>query len=257
MVKISVITVCYNAASILEETILSVLNQTYPNIEYIIIDGGSTDGTVDLIKKYADRLAYWVSESDRGVYDAMNKGLIVATGDYTIFINSGDYIYNNDVLMRFSNEKLGNADLIYGPVYVKRKNGYSLWKADALFLKTKNKRKLVFGAQGICHQGLFTKTVMLKKYMFDLSYSICADTDLTYRVYLNGNRIVKKLDFVVSVYNSSIDGISHNKYTEIIRQYKRIYSFHNDFLFNFLLFFYCSMKCIRKMVNCSFCRFVR
>lgn len=75
---ISVITVSYNAVSTIEDTILSVINQTYPNIEYIIIDGGSADGTVDIIEKYVDRISYWVSEPDKGIYDAMNKGLKVA-----------------------------------------------------------------------------------------------------------------------------------------------------------------------------------
>lgn len=98
MKKISVITVCYNAVSSLEKTILSVLNQTYSNIEYIIIDGGSTDGSVDIIKKYIDRLAYWVSEPDNGVYDAMNKGVCAASGDWVNFMNAGDSFYCNETI---------------------------------------------------------------------------------------------------------------------------------------------------------------
>ena len=89
-VLISVVTVSYNAVSTIEQTILSVINQTYPHIEYIIIDGGSTDGTVDVIKKYADKITYWVSEPDKGIYDAMNKGLRRVRGDWCVFMNSGD-----------------------------------------------------------------------------------------------------------------------------------------------------------------------
>lgn len=92
--KISVITVSYNSVKTIEETILSVFNQTYNNIEYIIIDGGSTDGTVDIIKKYADRLAYWVSESDQGMYDALAKGFEQASGDILCWLNADDLYYN-------------------------------------------------------------------------------------------------------------------------------------------------------------------
>ena len=96
--KISVVTVCYNSVDSIEETMLSVLNQTYSDVEYIIIDGGSTDGTVDIIKKYADRLVYWVSEPDKGIYDAMNKGIAAATGDYINFMNSGDRFASTNVI---------------------------------------------------------------------------------------------------------------------------------------------------------------
>lgn len=91
--KISVVTVCYNSVGTIEETMLSVLNQTYPDVEYIIIDGGSTDGTVDIIKKYADRLSYWVSEPDNGMYDAIKKGFSKVTGDICCYINSDDFYY--------------------------------------------------------------------------------------------------------------------------------------------------------------------
>ena len=94
---ISVITVCYNAAPLIEETILSVLGQDYPNLEYLIVDGASTDGTLDIVRKYADRVKF-VSEPDKGIYDAMNKGLKKATGEWVNFMNAGDYFANDHVL---------------------------------------------------------------------------------------------------------------------------------------------------------------
>lgn len=113
---ISVVTVSYNAVSTIEQTILSVINQTYPHIEYIIIDGGSTDGTVDIIKKYADKIAYWVSEPDKGIYDAMNKGIKVATGEWINFMNSGDCLYRNDTIEKILNKSstTNNVSIIYG-----------------------------------------------------------------------------------------------------------------------------------------------
>lgn len=123
---ISVVTVSYNAATTIEQTILSVLNQTYDNVEYIIIDGGSTDGTVDIIKKYADKIAYWVSEPDNGIYDAMNKGVLASTGEWLIFMNAGDTFFNENVLekmVKHLNDKFrilrGNIIRIYNLIGVK------------------------------------------------------------------------------------------------------------------------------------------
>ncbi len=96
--KITVITVCFNASDEIEQTILSVINQTYSNIEYLIIDGGSTDNTIDVIKKYEGKITKWVSEPDRGIYDAMNKGIKMASGEWLNMMNAGDRFENDHVL---------------------------------------------------------------------------------------------------------------------------------------------------------------
>ena len=116
--KISVVTVCYNAADTIEKTMLSVLNQTYHDIEYIIIDGGSTDGTVEIIRKYADRIAYWVSEPDKGIYDAMNKGIKVATGEWINFMNAGDEFVDEGVIEKlFQNRTIDTVGVVFGDDY--------------------------------------------------------------------------------------------------------------------------------------------
>ena len=114
-IKISIITVSYNAVKTIEETINSVLNQSYSNIEYIIIDGGSRDGTVDIIKKYQDKINVWISEPDKGIYDAMNKGIKLAKGDWIGIINSDD-CYCIDAFDTILNtiSKNPNAELIFG-----------------------------------------------------------------------------------------------------------------------------------------------
>ena len=91
--KISVVTICYNSKLFIEKTILSVINQSYEDLEYIVVDGGSTDGTLDVIHKYSNRITKWISEKDEGIYNAMNKALDIITGDWVIFMNSGDCFY--------------------------------------------------------------------------------------------------------------------------------------------------------------------
>jgi len=115
MSKISIITVVCNAVSSIERTVLSVLNQTYGDVEYIIIDGGSTDGTVDVIKRFEGRIAKWVSEKDGGIYDAMNKGIRMATGEWIGIMNAGDVFSSDDVLERvFADADLAGNDVVYG-----------------------------------------------------------------------------------------------------------------------------------------------
>lgn len=115
--KISVITINYNNHDGLKKTIQSVVSQSYNDIEYIIIDGGSTDGSVDLIKEYNDKIDYWISETDNGCYHAMNKGVKVASGEYVIFMNSGDYFYADDIIEYFVNSN-PSEDVLCGNTYL-------------------------------------------------------------------------------------------------------------------------------------------
>ena len=120
--KLSIITINYNNTRGLEKTLSSVWNdQTYSNFEHIVIDGGSTDGSVDVIKKYADKLTYWVSEPDKGIYNAMNKGILKAKGEYLLFLNSGDYLCNEALSEIFSENF--SEDIVYGNFTLLCKNG--------------------------------------------------------------------------------------------------------------------------------------
>ncbi len=115
--KVTIITVVFNARSTLERTILSVKGLDYPHVEYLVVDGGSTDGTLDLIHQYREQINQWISEPDKGLYDAMNKGLCMATGDYVWFINAGDEVAAPEVLTRLF-ERSPGADIYYGDTMI-------------------------------------------------------------------------------------------------------------------------------------------
>lgn len=175
--KVSVITISYNAVSVIEDTIQSVLNQSYKDIEYIIIDGGSTDGTVDIIKKYQDKINYWVSEPDNGIYDAMNKGIDKATGEWINFMNAGDYFHSNLTLENFIPLIPKDTDIAYGDTLIMLSTGNILDKPLPLELITK---RMVFG-----HQATLIKTNLHKKHKFDTSYKSSGDYNFFYQAYKN------------------------------------------------------------------------
>lgn len=167
MIKITIITVCFNSVDTIEETIKSVIDQTYNNIEYIIIDGGSTDGTIDIIKKYADRIAYWVSEPDKGIYDAMNKGIEAATGDYVLFLGADDTLYEKDLLNKVAYIIAGGkrnivyyGDVIFRPSGKRYMGKFSKWT----LIK-----------HNICHQAIFYPSIILKKHPYNMRYKTYAD----------------------------------------------------------------------------------
>lgn len=191
-IKITVVTVSYNAATTIEETILSVINQTYDNVEYIVIDGGSTDGTVDIIKKYADggsefgkhnhNIFYYVSEPDKGIYDAMNKGINVATGDYINFMNSGDRFNNNSVLSSVA-PQLNGATIVAGIYNLCVSSGRKkLIKQGSL-----NLFKI---RQPICHQATFIDVAYHKKHPYDTSLKCAADYNFFYKAWRKSQPII-------------------------------------------------------------------
>lgn len=129
---ITVVTVVYNAVDVIEKTINSVLNQTYANIEYIIVDGNSTDGTIDIIKKYEDKISYWVSERDNGIYDAMNKGIRLAKGEWLNFMNAGDVFFDANSIENAISElqKDSDADVIYSDTILDFNSGSMIFKSS-------------------------------------------------------------------------------------------------------------------------------
>lgn len=173
----SIITITYNASQWLERTVLSVLSQSYANIEYIIIDGASTDGTVDIIKQYASGLSYWVSEPDKGLYDAMNKGLKQATGDYVWFINAGDTLYTSDTVQRIATvlgKKKRLPDVIYGETTIVDGDGKSLGMRR---LKAPEKLTWKGFRMGmlVCHQSFIPKREIAP--LYNTEYRLTADFD--------------------------------------------------------------------------------
>jgi glycosyltransferase involved in cell wall biosynthesis len=167
--KLSIITVNYNNKAGLQKTIDSVIAQTWRDFEWIIIDGGSTDGSKELIEKYQQHFAYWCSEPDKGVYNAMNKGIGRARGEYLNFMNSGDIFYSKDTLEEVFARNILNADMIYG-------DWVRIEKENIVLMKAPNKVSLeFFYTDNICHQAMFLKSSTMKKRSYDETFQIYAD----------------------------------------------------------------------------------
>jgi len=184
--KISVITVVYNDVKHIEKTICSVLNQTYDNIEYIVIDGGSTDGTVDIIRKYEDKISYWVSEKDEGNIDAMNKGIAKASGSIINILNSGDFYSNNEIVEDIVSKF--------------KKDNFSFILGIAKFIKEDGSPKIISNKEvtttlkagifnRISHQAFFYKKSLHEEFGYYnyKDYKSAADGHFMYSVYYSKN----------------------------------------------------------------------
>lgn len=197
--KYSIITINYNNRDGLEKTILSVINQTCQDFEYIIIDGGSTDGSVDVIKKYADRIDYWVSEPDKGIYNAMNKGILQAHGEYLNFMNSGDFFYDNEVLEKVLLENY-NVDIIFGKAFVNNSEvTYCVHKEISLYSLC---------ITGFNHQATFYKKILFDNLTYDESLLLLSDWKFTTQQVIFHHCSYKFIDIIIVDYN--LFGISSN-----------------------------------------------
>ncbi len=167
--KYSIITVNYNNKNGLQETIESVIHQTYRDFEYIVIDGGSTDGSIDVLEKYSDQITYWISEKDNGIYSGMNKGIAASTGEYLNFMNSGDCYYNNQVLEHLTQHL--DKDIIVGRDYhynAKTGQGFAT-------ILPKRISMLTFYIQTLPHQSTFFRKELFKDCLYDENLRIVSD----------------------------------------------------------------------------------
>lgn len=200
MKKLSIITINFNNRDGLRRTIESVVAQTTRDFEYIVIDGGSTDGSVEVIKEYEEYIDYWVSEPDKGIYNAMNKGVQQAHGEYCQFLNSGDWLYDNQVIETFCNIS-AEEDIIYGKTRfynIPHRDQFSEVKDTISFMD--------FYLSGIIHQSCFIKTHLCKSYAYDENYKICSDWKFFIQTLILNNCSFKSIENTIVYYNTT--GIS-------------------------------------------------
>lgn len=221
--KISIITVCYNSAATIEKTIESVAAQTYNNIEYIVVDGNSKDLTVAIIKKYETVINKWISEPDNGLYDAMNKGIAMASGDLIGILNSDDFYKNKFVIQKIVNEfEIKDVDMVYSNIDYINKNEkiVRFWKSS--FYKI-NSFKTAWHPP---HPSLFVKKIVYEKYgYFDTDFKIASDFELMLRFferhslsssYLNATTVTMLSGGVSNTFSGILNGRD-----EIMRAFKK------------------------------------
>lgn len=188
-IMITIITVCYNAKKCIKETIQSVTEQSYPNVEYIIIDGASCDGTSEIVQEEARSANIkYISEPDQGIYDAMNKGIDLATGDYIQFLNAGDILLSKDTVFEVVKEiEKTDGDIFFGSIHYKYADGnIEIRKYGHLC----GSRLYYYTGDCINHQAMYASKECFKKDKFDLSYKICADREWMMRMTKAGKRFV-------------------------------------------------------------------
>lgn len=252
-IKLTIITVSYNAVNTIEQTISSVVNQSYPNIEYIIIDGGSTDGTVDIIKKYKDKIAYWISEPDDGIYGAMNKGIKVATGDYIQIIGADDCLLSDSVIDMVARDIIAKkADIYsYGILCVDEQ------KHKEKYVGNKHARKNPKNYAMVPHGGMIVRRELYLNNLFDIGYKISADYKFFLQCYKNPDITFAYYDAPIIFF--SLSGVSATSQKYSIEEDKKICEeFGIEFLSNPSTGIRFYVKEMLKFVGVlSFCKSIR
>lgn len=206
--KYTIITINFNHAEGLRRTIESVVNQTCKDYEYIVIDGGSTDGSVDVIKEYADKIDFWVSEPDNGIYNAMNKGIDHAHGEYLNFMNSGDCFYAPTVLEEVKPQL--TADICLGKT--KERGVITGLEGDTITLMTLLHHVL-------CHQSLFIASPLQKQIKYNEDYKIIADWGFLIKALIKNNATFHNMDIIVCDFES--DGISYLNHDKVMDEKRK------------------------------------
>lgn len=229
--KISVITVCRNASKTIEQSLLSLYNQTYKNIEHIVIDGASTDGTLEILSKYKDNISVLVSEPDTGIYNAMNKGLKLATGDIIYFLNATDCIYDENILEKVVKEfkNYPDLELLWGDVLFVE-DGKNVRVAK--FENIKSKTDLIFNNP--CHQVIFYKNNVFKKFgNYNEKFLIYADYDFNVRALVVNNAKCEYLSQIIARFELGGISTSPDSQIKILQKQERIEIYNEHFSNNF------------------------
>lgn len=215
--KISIITVNYNNSKGLEQTIQSVIKQTYINIEFIIIDGGSSDDSPQIISQYQNQITFWCSEKDSGIYNAMNKGIKKSTGDYCIFMNSGDIFYNEKSIEYIYNETHFNADIITGAT-IDDKN--TIW-----FAPTDKQLTLHYLLKSsISHQATFIKRELLTQFLYSEDLKIVSDWEFWIKTLIMNNNTFISSKIIVCKYDRNGISNSPEHYHLLINERNKVIS---------------------------------
>jgi glycosyltransferase involved in cell wall biosynthesis len=238
---VSIITVVFNGKNHLEETIQSIVNQTYKNLEYIIIDGGSTDGTLDIIYQYDTKIDYWLSEKDGGIYDAMNKGIKQASGDWLLFIGADDCLFSGDVIASVSFLDFKNHLLISGCVIYDT--------------GTKVCSRLGFSTllhNTVHHQSSFYNSKLFLNWKYDTKFHVIADYELNLILYLTNARTVM-IDKVISFCREG--GVSRENYQLVYRETNEVRRIHlgkKSLLFQVLYFIKYNVSFLKGKITHAF-----